>query len=530
MARGRRARGAGGAAAAALLAAYCAGAAGAGAGTGAGMGAAGPAHLRPAVQVWQTGSTSLDDPEAPQLVVEKVRNMTERNPEAEFHFLDDAAQRAWVVKHFPRDVVDAYDDLPLAVMRADLWRYMVVLKEGGLYADSDVLVTEPFAEWEALDPAMGCEVVIGLENDFHLCQWAIFSLRPHHPLLDNVVSFVLRRIMEGSRKSLKWTELLRLDEPVHFVHEYTGPKVWTQGVLDYFGLDWDVSAHPTLAREFLDGDWMGASGAWSGTRIESNGAKGMAFSPASTVGGRAAGSGAERPGTVCVFERELFAGPEGSPPGGTVLTNGFYSIVNTTTVTPGTDRKWGSWQDSRGELILKSRIRATFRTLDRNGDGKLTLDELQALKELLPQMARLLPSKHSDRSDSSRMNFRGSNQEGDIYRGGRFNVKDDVADRVGDPVALLLEADLDGDGALSMEELTARLDGHQPEGGQPRGSPPAKWGRPLVGAAGVAAVAALAAALTRASPARRRRRRPRTSAPARGGGGLSAFLHTDKSK
>ncbi len=109
-------------------------------------------------------------------------------------------------------------------------------------------------------------------------------------------------------------------------------------------------------------------------------------------------------------------------------------------------------------------------------------------------------------------------------------MKDDVADRVGDPVALLLEADLDGDGALSMEELTARLDGHQPEGGQPRGSPPAKWGRPLVGAAGVAAVAALAAALTRASPARRRRRRPQTSVPARKGGGLSAFLHTDKSK
>ncbi len=88
-------------------------------------------------------------------------------------------------------------------------------------------------------------------------------------------------------------------------------------------------------------------------------------------------------------------------------------------------------------------------------------------------------------------------------------------------MAFLLEADLDGDGALSMEELTARLDGPQPGGGQRQGPPQAKWSRPLM-AGGVAAVAAMAAALTRTSPARRHRGRLPTSAPARSGGGPAA--------
>ena len=173
--------------------------------------------------IWQTWR-SRPDPATP--LGRQVRLLKARNPSHQYHFVDDKAQATFMRTNMTGAVADAYFsiDPENGAARADLWRYMVVLKEGGLYADSDVLVTEPFAEWDALDPAMGCEVVIGLENDFHLCQWAIFSLRPHHPLLDNVVSFVLRRIMEGSRKSLKWTELLRLDEPVHFVHEYTGPK------------------------------------------------------------------------------------------------------------------------------------------------------------------------------------------------------------------------------------------------------------------------------------------------------------------
>ena len=149
-------------------------------------------------------------------------------------------------------------------------------------------------------------------------------------------------------------------------------------------------------------------------------------------------------------------------------------------------------------------------------------------------MARLLPSKNAERNFDPNDYPRAHKEEADVYR--RFNVKDDVADGIEDPVAILLEADLDGDGALSMEELTARLDGQELVArGQRQGPPQSKWSRSLVGAAGVAAVAVMTAALTRTSPMRRHRERIPTSIPGHRGGGPAApapawftFLHVGK--
>lgn len=80
-----------------------------------------------------------------------------------------------------------YRSFPLAVMKADFWRYAVLYARGGLYADVDVNALRPVAQW--LPPIDGgasglplaakyqqltwerCRVVIGLENDVHFCQW-----------------------------------------------------------------------------------------------------------------------------------------------------------------------------------------------------------------------------------------------------------------------------------------------------------------------------------------------------------------------
>lgn len=124
---------------------------------------------------------------------------------------------------FSEDVVQKFNELPLGVMKADLWRYMVLSKEGGIYLDSDVEMVLKISEWKELAHSEHCDVIIGLENNVHFCQWAMISLLPNHNLFKHIVSFIL----------------MNLDNPIdksnpNFVHNTTGPGIFTAAILDFY--------------------------------------------------------------------------------------------------------------------------------------------------------------------------------------------------------------------------------------------------------------------------------------------------------
>lgn len=93
----------------------------------------------------------------------------------------------FVAQAFDAETLRVYRSFPLAVMKADFWRYAILYARGGVYADIDVQARRPVASW--LPPVDGsvselafapyykrlswdqCKVVIGLENDAHFCQW-----------------------------------------------------------------------------------------------------------------------------------------------------------------------------------------------------------------------------------------------------------------------------------------------------------------------------------------------------------------------
>lgn len=59
------------------------------------------------------------------------------HPGWEYRFYDDRASRRVVEDGFP-DLLAVYDGCPHAVQRADIFRYLVVAREGGVYADMDM--------------------------------------------------------------------------------------------------------------------------------------------------------------------------------------------------------------------------------------------------------------------------------------------------------------------------------------------------------------------------------------------------------
>lgn len=88
-------------------------------------------------QTWKSAELPV---EAARLVAGWRRH----NPEFDFRFYDDAACRALMAEVFPQHLA-AYEALPHPVMRADVFRYAVVYRDGGLYADIDMECLKPVA-------------------------------------------------------------------------------------------------------------------------------------------------------------------------------------------------------------------------------------------------------------------------------------------------------------------------------------------------------------------------------------------------
>jgi alpha 1,6-mannosyltransferase len=139
------------------------------------------------------------------------------------------------------EVIEAYDALPLPVLKADFFRYLILLARGGIYSDIDTMALRGALEWipESV-PREAVGLVIGIEADpdredwaqwysrrIQFCQWTIQS-KPGHPVLREVVSRItdltLKRKRAGSLKDLADKNVI----------EFTGPAVWTDIIMEFF--------------------------------------------------------------------------------------------------------------------------------------------------------------------------------------------------------------------------------------------------------------------------------------------------------
>jgi len=134
-----------------------------------------------------------------------------------YQFYDDAMCDSFMKNNFGDKTYTAYRKCPLAVMKADLWRYCVVYKYGGVYADADTIL-------KAHSPSFLIErdalLAVVPENNIHFCQW-VFAAPSGSPILKKVIDLSVSRI-------------LALNQPKeHFVHESSGPGVFTDGIIMY---------------------------------------------------------------------------------------------------------------------------------------------------------------------------------------------------------------------------------------------------------------------------------------------------------
>jgi len=189
--------------------------------------------------IHQTWKTNIEE-DLPPSVLQSSKEWKEMNPDWEYRLWNDSEVRDFVAKDYP-NLLDMYDHIE-PVQRADLFRYLVILRYGGLYSDSDTSPRIPASQWLArvqevdqyADPAK-VEVIVSVEagnfktgrrllrflsRPTQICQWTMVGCAGHG-IFHNVVD------------RIHWKYKLTGSPGIGETLDFTGPGVFSDAVQEF---------------------------------------------------------------------------------------------------------------------------------------------------------------------------------------------------------------------------------------------------------------------------------------------------------
>ena len=147
------------------------------------------------------------------------------NPDYEHKYFLDNEIETFVHQNFPGEISECFNKLNLIVCKVDLWRYLILLKNGGIYLDIDSRTNTSFSKLIRKQD----DAVITFEHhkDSNIfAQW-VLMFNKNHPALRKVVEVVIENIKHNKYPNN--------------VLEMTGPGAFSRGLKLYFmeeyGLD-----------------------------------------------------------------------------------------------------------------------------------------------------------------------------------------------------------------------------------------------------------------------------------------------------
>lgn len=197
--------------------------------------------------IWQTWKQDKDDPMFDSRFRDAVRSWSDKNPGFVHEVMSDDIAHA-IIQHLYMNVpkvVEAYQSMPENILRADFFRYLILLARGGTYSDVDTQALKPVPNWvpSDLDPN-GIGLIVGIEADpdredwaqwyarrIQFCQWTIHS-KPGHPVLREIVAKITEETLR--RKHTGTLDLPNTKERGSQIMDWTGPGIWTDSVFGYF--------------------------------------------------------------------------------------------------------------------------------------------------------------------------------------------------------------------------------------------------------------------------------------------------------
>lgn len=197
--------------------------------------------------VWQTWKHDLDDPNLDPHIQNTIRSWQEKNPGFVHEVVSDQTAHA-LIRHLYMNVpkvIEAYEAMPEPVLKADFFRYLILLARGGTYSDVDTVALQPIPNWipSNVDP-IRIGLIVGIEADpdredwadwyarrLQFCQWTI-QAKPGHPALRDIVTKVTEETLK--RKKNGKLKPGSIDSRGTDIMEWTGPGAWSDSVFAYF--------------------------------------------------------------------------------------------------------------------------------------------------------------------------------------------------------------------------------------------------------------------------------------------------------
>ncbi|EMC92325.1 glycosyltransferase family 32 protein [Baudoinia panamericana UAMH 10762] len=162
--------------------------------------------------------------------------------------MTDEQGDSFVREHYSHrpDIVDLFLRLPIPIVKADLFRYLVLVAKGGIYADIDVSCEQPISTWVPQELVGSTSLIIGLEFDFEFrgegvevasqfTNWVIAS-KPGNKHLSRVIDNAVAIIYDTAKKhnvDLEQLNLWMFKDVVNIA----GPKTMTIGILESLSED-----------------------------------------------------------------------------------------------------------------------------------------------------------------------------------------------------------------------------------------------------------------------------------------------------
>lgn len=193
--------------------------------------------------IWQTWKYTPASGEFSDAFRKAEASWTEKHPSFIHEVVTDEAA-VYLLKHLYSsvpDVVEAYQSLPIPVLKADFFRYLILLARGGIYSDIDTEALQSTTEWLPQGvPRSTVGLIVGIEADpdrpdwqkwfsrrIQFCQWTI-QAKPGHPVLRDVVASITRETLRMKKEGI-----LKVKKMDKSIVEFTGPALFTDAVFNY---------------------------------------------------------------------------------------------------------------------------------------------------------------------------------------------------------------------------------------------------------------------------------------------------------